>query len=120
MIGRWLSWSGSELHGQIVKKEEEDRVVCKRDSKGVFFVKGLYSLLETDGTIPLSLKIIWNLWILLKVSFFIWEACWGRVLTLDQLQRREWKLANRCALCKEELESIDRMLLHCDKAMLLW
>ncbi|RVW46589.1 hypothetical protein CK203_067166 [Vitis vinifera] len=31
--------SGSELHGQIVK-EEEDRVVCKRDSKGEFLHLG--------------------------------------------------------------------------------
>ena len=55
----------------------------------------------------------------MKVSFFSWEACSRKVLTLDQLQRRGWKLVNRCALCKEEVESIDHILLHCGKARIL-
>ena len=96
-------------------EERWNRVVWKGDSKGVFFVRELYSLLEIDGTIPFLLKIIWNSWIPLKMSFFTWEACWGKVSTLDQLQRREWKLANRCALYKEELKSIGHILLHCEK-----
>ena len=53
------------------------------------------------------------------VSFFTWEACWGKVLTLDQLQKGGWTLVNRYALCKE-LETIDHILLHCDKTRVLW
>ncbi|RVX05413.1 hypothetical protein CK203_013534 [Vitis vinifera] len=65
-------------------------------------------------------KIIWNPWVPSKVRFFAWEACWGKVLTLDQLQRRGWSLVNRRALCKEESETIDLFLLHCVKARVLW
>ncbi|RVX01293.1 hypothetical protein CK203_031217 [Vitis vinifera] len=46
------------------------------------------------------------------------EATWGKVLTLDQLQRRGWSLANKCSLCYAHEESIDHMLLHCGKARL--
>ena len=35
--------------------------------------------METDGTIPFPLKIVWNPCIPSKVSFFSWEACWGKV-----------------------------------------
>ena len=31
-----------------------------------------------------------------EVSFFAWEASWGKVLTLDQLQRRGWFVMNQC------------------------
>ena len=41
-------------------------------------------------------------------------------MTLDQLQRRGWTLANRCALCKEESNSIDHSFLYCDKVRILW
>ncbi|RVW32848.1 hypothetical protein CK203_107201 [Vitis vinifera] len=48
-----------------------------------------------------------------KVSFFTWEASWGKVLTLDQVKKRGQALANRCYFCQAEEESIDHhLLLH--------
>ena len=73
-----------------------------------------------NGTIFFNLKMVWNPWIPSKVSFFTWEACWEKVLTLDQVPRRGWILTNKCALCKRESESIDHIILHCDEARLLW
>ena len=57
---------------------------------------------------------------LLKWVFFAWEASWGNVLTLDQLKKRGWTLANRCFLCCAEEEFIDHILIHCTKARILW
>ncbi|RVW41716.1 Transposon TX1 uncharacterized 149 kDa protein [Vitis vinifera] len=54
------------------------------------------------------------------VFFFAWEASWGRVLTLDRLQKRGWALANRCFLCQMVEESIDHLLLHCEKTREVW
>ena len=39
-----------------MKREKEDRVVRKDDSKVVFSIRGLYSLLETGCAIPFSFK----------------------------------------------------------------
>ena len=36
--------------------------------------------------------------------FFTWEAIWGKILTIDQLQRRGFTPANRCYLCHESEE----------------
>ena len=55
-----------------------------------------------------------------KVGLFAWKASWGKVLTLDQLKRRGWTLANRCFLCLVKEESIDHILIHCSKARVLW
>ena len=56
----------------------------------------------------------------LKVSFFAWEASWGKVMTLDQLKKRGRSLANRCYLCEEEEETLNHLLVHCSKAKMLW
>ena len=45
---------------------------------------------------------------------------WEKALTLDQLQKRGWPLANRCYLCQRHEESIDHILLLCVKARILW
>ena len=55
-----------------------------------------------------------------KISFFAWEALWERVLSLDRLQKRGWTLANRCFLCQTCGESIDHLLLHCERTREMW
>ena len=48
------------------------------------------------------------------------RATWGKVLTLDQIQRRGFYLTNRCFLCLSEVETVDRILLHCAMLWVLW
>ena len=55
-----MEWFLFKIQGQTVKREE-DKVIWKGDSKEVFFVRGLYSMLESNCMIPFPLKIIWNL-----------------------------------------------------------
>ena len=53
------------------------------------------------------------------MSFYACGASWGKVLTVDQ-PRRGWYLANHCSFCLVHEESIDHVLLHCGKAVVLW
>ena len=53
-------------------------------------------------------------------SFFAWEGAWGKVLTLDKLQRRGWHLPNRCFLCGCAEESIHHILFYCLVVSHLW
>ena len=57
-----------------------------------------------EGAFPLKapVKILWNPYLPFKVGFFAWEAWWGKVLTLKQLQKRGYQLASRCPFCREE------------------
>ena len=55
-----------------------------------------------------------------KAAFFAWEAAWGKILTLDKLQRRGWRLPNRCYLCDHDEEFVHHILLHCLVVNFLW
>ena len=55
-----------------------------------------------------------------KVSFFVWEATWSKVLTLDHLKMRGWSLANKSFLCQEEKEFINHLLFHYVNTRVLW
>ncbi|RVW13119.1 hypothetical protein CK203_108691 [Vitis vinifera] len=101
------------------EKEQEDKVVWKVGAKGVFSVKGLYFVLETGGTTPFPLKIVWNPWIPSKVSFLTWRLV-GEIFWLCiSFKEGDGPCLNRCALCKVELEIMDHILLHCVKEKII-
>ena len=108
------------LCGERVLLYEEDGVRWVESNDGSFSVKSLYKVLELDSSVCFPMKIIWNSWVHPKISFFAWDASWGKALTLDQIQKRGWALANRCFLCQAHEKSIDHLLLHCEKTREVW
>ena len=103
-----------------VQREDEDRVVWTTSKNGVFSVKLSYSILELGDSHLFPCNSIWRVNIPPKVAFFAWEASWGKILTLKQVQRRGYSMANRCFLCLSEVEMVDHLLLHCVKTRVLW
>ena len=108
------------LSAHPLSVEIDDAIVWLPTKDGAFFVKSFYSSLADRRVEPFPHNIVWNSWVLLRISFFAWEATWAKILTLDQLKKRGWRIPNRCYLCKEEEETSDHILIHCLKAHLLW
>ena len=55
-----------------------------------------------------------------RVSFFIWTAAWGKILTCDNLMRKGYVLASWCCMCRCSRETMDHLLLHCKVAREVW
>ena len=103
-----------------VQREVEDRMIWIASRCGTFTVRSLYSILELRDSPLFPCGSIWWASVPPKVAFFAWEASWDKILTLDQLQRRGYSLANRCFLCLFEVETVDHLLLYCAKTRVLW
>ncbi|RVW88076.1 Transposon TX1 uncharacterized 149 kDa protein [Vitis vinifera] len=108
------------LHRSRVTEDVEDRVSWTETKSGKFSVKSLYLAIEAGGSARFPSSLIWNANVQPKISFFAWEATWGKALTLDKVQKRGWALANRCFLCLKNEETIDHLLLHCSRTKVLW
>ena len=54
-----------------------------------------------------------------KARIFSREASWNKILTLDNIQKRGWAVANKCFLCEEE-ELAYHLIIHCDVTCDLW
>ena len=106
------------LNGKRVCGDVENMVFWNKTKSGKFLVKSLYYALKPGSSSSFPSSCIWNVWVQLKISFFAWEATWGKGLTLDLIQKRGWALVNRCFLCHER-ETIDHLLLHCTRARVL-
>ncbi|RVW45179.1 putative ribonuclease H protein [Vitis vinifera] len=73
---------------------EDDSIKWRQGRKGAFRVKEAYSLLDKSNASLFPARGIWVDRVPTKVSFFAWEATWGKVLTLDKLQIRGVQLPN--------------------------
>ena len=81
--------------------ETDDAMVWLPPKDGAFSVKSFYSLANRRVE-PFPHGIVWNSWVPPRISLFAWEATWAKILTLDQLKKRGWRIPNSCYLCKEE------------------
>ncbi|RVW93069.1 Double-strand break repair protein MRE11 [Vitis vinifera] len=66
---------------------KEDSVFWKSGESGIFGVKDAYILLVAPNDFAFPKKNIWVDKAPTKAAFFIWEATWGKILTLDRLQK---------------------------------
>ena len=92
---------------------EEDGVLWKGGGHGKYGVKEAYNGLVVSNACDFPHRGVWVNKVPTKVAFFAWEAAWGKILTLDRLQKRGWQFPNRCFLCGCEEESVNHILLHC-------
>ena len=99
---------------------QEDHLILKETRLDGFSVRLMYRKLMHSLPTDFPWRSIWKPIVPPKLGFFAWEASWGKVLTLDQLKRREIPLVNRCFLCQEEEKTIDHLLIHCSRAKMLW
>ena len=99
---------------------EDDSIFWKGGGSGQFRVKDAYSWLDRSMDVNFPKNKIWVGRVPTKIMFFMWEATWGKIFTLDRLQKRGWQLSNRCFLCVCEAESMDHLLIHCIVARVFW
>ena len=77
------------LANKKVRPLQEDRLLLKESKTNGFSVSLMYRKLRHSIPTDFPWRSIWNPIVPPKMGFFAWEASWGKVLTLDQLKRRE-------------------------------
>ncbi|KAG6705367.1 hypothetical protein I3842_07G176000 [Carya illinoinensis] len=101
-------------------RQLEDVMWWKLAAKGSFTVRSFYKALTMEPNAQFLGKKIWRHKAPPKVSFFVWTASLGRILTIDNLRKRRIIITEWCCMCKGGGESVDHLLLHCDTVGTLW
>ena len=65
-------------------------------------------------------KSIWCVKTPKRVSFFMWTAAWGKILTIDNLFKKGLSLVGWCCLCRCGRKIVSHLLHHCDIIYALW
>ena len=108
------------IHKVRLYPDRKDSLVWSLSKSGVFTVKSCYDKLMGGNVENFLKNLILNNCIPTKISFFAYEVWWGKILTIEQLEKRGRHLASGFPLCGKDEESLDHMLLHCPKVHSLW
>lgn len=109
-----------KIYSTEICRDEEDKIVWRRKKNGRFSVGSFYATLVYREGRGFPSARVWVPNAPIKISFFLWVACWDKCLTIDNLIKRGFQLPNCCIMCKQEAEFVDHLLLHCEIAKKLW
>ena len=90
-----------------------DKIFWNRGKGDSFSIKEAYKALQLRGPEAFPVKGVWVSSVPTKTTFFfVGKQLRVKVITLDNLQRRGWQLANRCYLCENAEETFHHILPH--------
>ena len=84
------------LYSSMPRGEGDDNLIWKLTETDVFDVRFYYKLLSGPLTDVFPWECIWWAKVPKRVSFFLWTAARGGILTIDNLVKRGQSLVNRC------------------------
>uniref|UniRef100_A0A2N9FS98 Reverse transcriptase zinc-binding domain-containing protein n=1 Tax=Fagus sylvatica TaxID=28930 RepID=A0A2N9FS98_FAGSY len=108
------------LYQQKVKRTEADQLRWVCTTSGLFEIRSYYRLLSSQHVSNFPWKSIWQNRVPHKVAFFTWLVAHGKILTIDNLRRRQICVLDWCFMCKRAGESVNHLMLHCEYAQELW
>ena len=90
--------------------------IWKAEAKGRFSDKSFYNLLIGVGDRMVGWKRFWNPVVPPRILVFSWVARLHKILTMDQLRKRNFIVVNGCPLCLQDEETKTHLLVHCNYA----
>jgi hypothetical protein len=98
---------------------EEDAVIWKFDSKGVYSVSSLYAIVNFRGIMPVHIPAVWRIKVQPRVHVFLWLLANNKLLTRDNLSKRQQVSDASCLFCCDD-ESIAHLFFECVVAREMW
>lgn len=106
----------------------QDSLVWNWFSNWIYSVKsGYFEALKSIGATWWGVLFIfqpplfWNkVWSVPKIKFFMWSAIHNAVATKENLFSSECYPSPMCPVWESEIESIEHVLMRCDRALAIW
>lgn len=105
---------------EVLLSSEDDTHSWRFTGSGEFSTKSAYKAFFHGSVSFEPWKRIWKTWSPPKCKIFLWLAVRNRCWTADRLARRGLPHPEQCALCDQEDEDINHILISCVFAREFW
>lgn len=106
-------------HAQL-EEDREDTITWRWTSHGEYTTKSAYQIQFEGRFRKLKLTPIWRAKAVPKCRFFAWTLLHKKILTANNLIKRNWPNDPICKLCASELETPNHLCLNCPFAKQVW
>jgi hypothetical protein len=89
------------------------------EASGVYSVKYMYVVVNFGGIKPIYIQCVWKLKVPQKIHFFLWLLFHNKLLSRDNLVKRQNVDDLTCVFCNE-VESYQHLFFDCVVASKLW
>eukprot|EP00253_Pinus_taeda_P011019 PITA_11019 len=106
---------------KILFSEDMDILRWGYEEKGTFTTQEAYKIIIKERVVKDKLwNNIWNSTIWPKVSTFLWLLSHNRILTWDNLRKRNFVGPSMCPNCKQDEETVLHLMQTCQLGRKLW
>jgi hypothetical protein len=86
LLQRWYDLKS--IAESLCLSNEEESIIWKFESKGVYSVSSLYAIVNFRGVMPAHIPAVWRVKVQPRVHVFLWLLANNRLLTRDNLVKR--------------------------------
>lgn len=109
-----------KLEHVVLRPSESDRFVWKWTADGTYSAHSAYRSFFIGMKSLIGTKHLWCSCVPPKVKLFFWLSLLGRLWTADRRKRHGLQQDAACALCSQEDETTDHLLLSCEFTREIW
>lgn len=109
-----------QIASTIDFSEDDDNLIWQFTSNGIYSSQSLYKVISFRGVMPVFVPSrLWDLKIPPRVHIFLWLLSKNKILTRDNLAKRQKLEVETCLFCNDK-ETVQHLFFDRVVAQLLW
>jgi len=99
-IGLWIRLQGVQLQPNV-----QDTITWKWMADGNYSTRSAYMIQFRGSHRKFRHELIWRAWTENKCKIHAWILLHNKILTADNMQKRDWPHQDHCVLCNDPLKT---------------
>ena len=108
-----------EIAKSIVFTQEDDSLIWQLENKGTYSTSSLYHVINFRGICPVFIPALWKLNVPPRVHVFLWLLSHNKIMTKDNLRKRQIFKPEECLFCSEK-ETVHHLMFDCVVSKIIW
>ena len=108
-----------EIAKSIVFTQEDDSLIWQLENKGTYSTSSLYHVINFRGICPVFIPALWKLNVPPRVHVFLWLLSHNKIMTKDNLRKRQIFKPEECLFCSEK-ETVQHLMFDCVVSKIIW